>query len=218
MKSIVTVNAVAAASLLSLLGVGCSSSAGAGRIDLVSRGTRQQSFARPLEHGAYSVEQSTSSFWFSDLALEALPSAPGLPAPDGVFAHVQVLWSPEPGRTPISDAATNAVVRVVIASRGEVGLYGGAAFVEHDEPLGSEEVTIAIRGGTLTLLGSSPGFADPLSPVGLTGELTARRSAEQSKSWRRAVSQIVTNATGKSTWVRGDGSTAEATVTVASAD
>jgi len=190
------------ATLLLAIGSGCSSVTKAGRIDLSSQGTRPRAFEHTLVEGVYAVEESQSSFWFSDIPLETLSSEPGTAPPDSVFTHVQLLWSPEPGRTPLSDSATNAVVRVVIVSKGEVGLYGGAAFAEHSGTIGADEVDLELRGGTLTLLTSTAGFIDPLTPAGFAAELRARRSGEQAKAWRRAVSQIVTNATGRSTWVR----------------
>jgi hypothetical protein len=54
----------------------------------------------------------------------------------------------------------------------------------------------------LTLLAKTDGFKDLLSPVGLEGTLTARRSADETAAWRRAASQLVTNALGRSMWVR----------------
>lgn len=201
-----TMNRITIAALTAMLVLaiesGCSSARSAGRIDLSSQGTMPRAFEHTLVEGVYAVEESQSSFWFSDIPIEALSSEEGSVPPDGVFTHVTLLWSPEPGRTPLSDAATNAVVRVVIVSKGEVGLYGGAAFAEHSGAIGADEIDLELRGGTLTLLSSTAGFIDPLSPSGFAAELRARRSGEQAKAWRRAVSQIVTNATGRSTWVR----------------
>ena len=180
----------------------CRSMPSVGEIDLHALGTTARSLEHGLSHGCYGVDASTSSFWFSDIALEDLPVAPGAALPDAVFLHAQLLWLPKPGRTPLSDEATNVVVRVAIVSKGEVGVYGGAAFAEVDGALGTEEVTIALRGGTLTLIESTTGFADPLSPAGLTARLTAQPAPDRAIAWRRALAQIVTNATGRSTWVR----------------
>lgn len=181
---------------------GCASRQSVGTAELRSLGTEQRFLPVDLAQGCYAVEESESSFWFSSVDLESLPKEPNATPPDAVFMHVQLVWSPLPGRTPISADATNAVVRVVIVAKGQMGLYGGAAFAEHEAPLGADAIELTLRGGTLTLLESTPGFADPLSPAGLTASLRAERSAERALLWRRAVSQVVTNGTGKSTWVR----------------
>jgi len=180
----------------------CRSTPSVGKIDLRALGTSARALEHGLSHGCYGVDASTSSFWFSDIALEDLPVAPGAALPDAVFLHAQLLWLPQPGRTPLSDEATNVVVRIAIVSKGEVGVYGGAAFAEVDGSLGTEEVTIALRGGTLKLIESTAGFVDPLSPAGLTASLTAQPAPDRALAWKRAVAQIVTNATGRSTWVR----------------
>lgn len=181
---------------------GCGAAPRAGSIDLRALGTVERSFEHPLSEGCYAVESSATSFWFADIPLEQLPTVPGAPLPDAVFLHAQLLWRPEPGRTPISDEATNVVVRVAIVSKGEVGVYGGAAFAELDGELGVEEIALSLRGGTLTLVESTKGFVDPVSPAGLTGVLKAQPAPERAVAWRRTVAQIVTNATGRSTWVR----------------
>jgi hypothetical protein len=48
--------------------------------------------------------------------------------------------------------------------------------------------------------------------VGLEGTLTARRSSVETAAWRRAASQFVTNALGRSMWV--DGGAVDPTISV----
>lgn len=176
-----------------------------GEVRLSALGARRIVLERAMLEGVYADLESEHGFWFSDLPLSALAAGtPEAPVESGVIVHAQLVWKPEPGRTPLSATATNTVLRVLVISKGEVGIYGGAGFARPLGTLGDETLEIDVRGGTLTLLESTKGFHDLMSPADLTGVLTASRSAEKVQQWRRGASQFAANAFGKAMWVRAD--------------
>src|SRR5688572_17653484 len=66
-----------------------------------------------------------TSFMLADAPIEQVL---GGQIVSGQILHVELLWRPKPGATPVESTATNATVRHVIFSNGEVGIYGGAGF------------------------------------------------------------------------------------------
>lgn len=196
-------NAFLAASCAAIFSLaGCAGTETVGRAELVALGSTPLSFEREFVVGAYATKESEDSFWFSDVPLSALLAhSEATPIKDAVFLHAQLIWLPKPGMTPLDPSATNLVVRIVIVSDGEVGLYGGAGFARIDGEPGKERVEISVEGGTLTLLEKTGGFNDLLSPAGFSGTFAADFAPEESARWRRALSQFATNAFGKSMWV-----------------
>jgi hypothetical protein len=185
-----------------LLATACGSLDSVGEAELVALGSAPLRFETAFREGVYAVRDAEDSFWFSTVPLDALYAHEnGAPLDEAVFLHAQLLWIPEAGKTPVSESATNLVTRMVVVSRGKVGVYGGAAFARLDGELGEGTVELDIRGGTLSLLEHGEGFHDLLSPAGLTAVVRATPSATDANRWRRAVSQFVTNALGRSTWV-----------------
>lgn len=183
---------------------GCTGSEYGAEIALAAQGSRPLLFERTLEHAAYVVEDAQQGFWCSDVPFDALLAHErGEPLRNAVVAHVQLLWIPEAGLTPVDATATNAVVRIVVVSEGEVGLYGGAAFARPKGKPGDDEMSLEVEGGSLTLLENTKGFHDLLSPVGMSGTLRAPLAPEIASRWRRGMAQFVTNAFGRILWVRG---------------
>lgn len=197
--------AAAAVGLTIGLGLqGCTGPDTVGRAELVALGSAPLLFEREFVVGSYATKESEDSYWFSDVPLSALLAHTSeTPLKDAVFLHAQMIWIPKPGLTPLDPAATNLVVRILIVSDGEVGLYGGAGFARIDGDPGDEKVEIEVEGGTLTLLERTDGFNDLLSPAGFSGTFAANLAPDDASRWRRALSQFATNAFGRSMWVDG---------------
>lgn len=183
---------------------GCAGEGVGGRTTLVGLNSRALAFERELSSAAYAVRDAEDSFFFGDVPLSALlEHGSERPLRNAVFVHVQLIWKPKPGMTPVDATATNAVTRVLIVSEGEVGLYGGAGFANLEGEPGEQEIALEIEGGTLTLLERTAGFNDLLSPAEFSAELRAPLAPEESARWRRALAQFATNVFGKSLWVDG---------------
>lgn len=148
-------------------------------------------------HGG-SVE---SSFIMSDVPLEKLLKSK---VKNGNILHVQMLWIPKPGTTPMDSSATNVSIRYIIISDGEMGLYTGAGFALPQDKMGSDEVTIDLRNAHLTLTSSTDGFVDLLSPASLTGDFTATLNDQRTKQIRSALRRIINSALPKSRNAKAD--------------
>lgn len=118
------------------------------------------------------------------------------------IVHLDLLWSPEPGATPMDRSATNVSIRYIVFADGEVGVYGGAGFALPHGKTGRQRLTLSLRDASMTLLDSSDGFVDLLSPARLDGKFTADLDDFRTKQIQYAVSQLVTDALGHTRIVR----------------
>jgi hypothetical protein len=149
----------------------------------------------------YAHDEATETMFFlTDVPVDELLSGK---VTRGSVVHLDLLWSPKPGSTPMDSSATNVSIRFVVFADGEVGVYGGAGFALPDGDAGAATLGLELRDASLTLLDSTEGFVDLLSPARLTGKLTARLNERRTQQMRFAVSQLVTNALGHSHFVRG---------------
>ena len=149
----------------------------------------------------YAHDEATETMFFlTDVPADELLSGT---VTRGSVVHLDLLWSPKPGSTPMDSSATNVSIRFVVFADGEVGVYGGAGFALPDGKAGEATLGLELRDASLTLLDSTEGFVDLLSPARLTGQLTARLNEKRTQQMRFVVSQLVTNALGYSHFVRG---------------
>lgn len=189
--------------LAALLG-GCSFAPQAGEARLEALGGAPLVLAPEFRASAATQRDTEHSFWFSTVTLEQLAeTGPNDTPPDAVFVHVQLVWLPKPGMTPLDATAVNAAVRVVVVSGGEIGIYAGGAFVRPEglEEPDTETWNLEIEGGTVSLVEKTARFTDLLSPAEFRGSFSATRDAAATNAWRRAVSQLATNRFGRSMWV-----------------
>ena len=177
---------------------GCFSDLSTGRIEAVSKAEDPVRVDLDFPGGIYTVEPSELSMYASDLALEQLLEGT---VAQGQILHAQLLWSPLPGSTPVDPTATNLTLRLVLISDGEMGLYGGAGFAWPRGTIGEESIELDIVGSTLTLLHSTEGFRDLLSPMMIVGRLKADHDPVMTLRTRQAASQLVTDMLGTTQWV-----------------
>ena len=190
--------ALAAAAALALGCAGCSIEAG-GTVDAVGAGDTAIRLSSQFETGTFAIEPAQTTVVFSDIPYEDLARGT---ARNGRFLHVEVLWRPRPGKTPIEPSSTNLSIRFVVVSKGEVGVYvgGGFGFIRAGRA-GDGEIEVDITGSSISLVDKTPGFVDLLSPAEMTGTLGAFENADNARATRRAASQFVTNRLGKVRWV-----------------
>lgn len=188
----------AVASVLLLASAGCTFTPG-GSVETVGSGDTAVRLVSEFANGTYSIESAQTTVVFSDIPYEDLATGT---ATDGRFLHIEILWRPRPGRTPIEASSTNLSIRFVVVSHGEVGVYvgGGFAWITGGKPADTE-LELDITGASVSLVDKTPGFVDLLSPATLVGELGAQKNAENARATRRAASQFVTNKLGHVRWV-----------------
>jgi hypothetical protein len=143
--------------------------------------------------------RAETSFWLSDVPVEDLLEGR---VGEGQIVHIELLWVPKAGATPMDSSATNASIRYVVIAGGEVGVYVGAGFAEPLGPLDRSRVAISVQDASLRLAEATAGFRDVLGPAKLSGRFASRRDPEQARRLFVSVSQFVTDALGESRYVR----------------
>lgn len=116
---------------------------------------------------------------------------------DGLIIHIDLLWQPAAGKTPMEMSATNVSIRYIVFAGGEVGVYGGAGFALPASSPGGRPSTITLWDASMELLDSTDGFVDLLSPARLTGRFTAHHDVESARRIRREASNLVSQALGR---------------------
>ncbi len=142
-----------------------------------------------------------TSFWLSNVSLDELRAGR---VNEGLVVHIELLWEPRAGSTPMDSAATNASIRYTIISNGEVGIYVGAGFARVNGSLGAANVSISVLDATIELGDATSGFRDLLTPAELAGDFRAQLDRDRTKRIKAATSQFVTNAFGRTRFVMSD--------------
>ncbi|MBX3355181.1 MAG: hypothetical protein KF724_05730 [Phycisphaeraceae bacterium] len=172
-----------------------------GARELVTESVGDDAAALPFTfpYAWYDNEPASASLYLSDLSPEELARGGEL---TGQVVHIQMLWLPRPGWTPARKGCTNVVIRLLVLSRGELGLYGGGGFAwPWDEP-GDRTFGMEVLASSLSLLERTPGFVDLLSPAEMRGIADAPLDSGATQRMRMLTSQLVTNALGEVRWVR----------------
>lgn len=141
------------------------------------------------------------SIWLTDIPVADLTSGR---VESGQLLHIELLWTPRPGYTPIDYEATNLSVRYIVISDGEYGIYEGGGF---GYPLGtpaSSSMLLNIEGVTLQLAEATDGFVDLLSPAELAGTFNGDCDTGLAVLIGDAAAQLVTDAFGRTMYVRLD--------------
>ncbi len=172
-----------------------------GRTELVARslaGEAVQLSIRDIPAVYSQSRRGDPSLFLSDIPVQELGAGTSR---NGLYLHIDVLWMPKPGATPMDAAATNAAIRLVIVASGEIGVYGGGGFVMPQGRAGAEDFGVKLRRSSLTLLEATEGFNDLLTPAEITGTLHATLDEPASRLLHYTASQFVTNALGQSRFV-----------------
>lgn len=143
-----------------------------------------------------------ASIWLTDMAPDELADGT---VRDGQALHIEVLFTPRPGYTPLDPTATNVAIRYIILSRGEVGIYEGGGY---GYPIGSIEsgsMSLRVEGATLRLGAHTSGFVDLLTPAQLSGTFNGPRDDAMGDAIRNGLDQAVSAALGRQTYVRLEG-------------
>lgn len=144
---------------------------------------------------------SDASFYLTDCNPDALVRGD---VTRGQLLHVEFLWVPKAGETPMDDSATNITLRHVVIVDGEVGIYVGTGFARIRGALDEDEVGLSIRASTMRLAESTEGFRDVLGVATIRGEIEAVRDPQLARTLHRAASRLVTRAVGEARWVRAE--------------
>jgi hypothetical protein len=176
-------------------------SAAAGTMRVQSLGEQPVSLSGRLRTSLYGdAADVETTFILADAPVERILSGEVV---QGQIFHIELLWLPRAGWTPTSADATNASIRYIVISNGEVGVYAGAGFALPRGSIGSKNVTVTVQDASLRLVEHTPGFVDLLTPARLSGTFTADHDPRKTVQAHYAMSQIVTDALGRSMFVNG---------------
>ncbi len=165
-----------------------------------SRGESGARLSMPTLVAAWSQGATNTSIILSDIGLDALASE----RPSGIVVHLDVLWTPHPGKTPIDPTATNFVCRILVLSDGEAGLYGGGGFGWPKVNSSKGSLSLDVTGCSFSLLEHTSGFKDLLTPGEIRGVVQAKRQDSFATRFQRAASQAASNRFGAVHWVQDD--------------
>jgi len=167
-------------------------------MELVAEGPEPVRLRAEYREAYYFVGPTHTTVYLSEIPIAELAAGGDL---TGQILHIEVLWLPKPGRTPIDSTATNATIRQIVLVEGEIGIYGGAGFVWLHGGGGGSRSRMTVRDASIALLESTDGFIDRFTPANLRGTFTARRNETQTLRVRQAISQIVTDVFQESRFV-----------------
>jgi len=139
-----------------------------------------------------------TSLWMTDLSSEELERGEFT---SGQILHIEMLFPPRPGETPIDPDATNLSIRYIVISDGQVGLYEGGGF---GYPLGGVEdgsMSLRVEPSGVVLTRATDGFVDLLSPAQLQAVFSGPCDDVLGGRIADSVDQFVTNAFGQTLYV-----------------
>lgn len=185
--------------LLLVMSVGCSKQGVHGDLRATSLGADSAVLAPNFKTAVYAVDrESVASFYLADLTSDQLLSGN---FERGQLIHIEMLWLPRAGATPMDESAANVSVRKVLIIDGQVGVYGGTGFALPAGTPGDDRLAVSVYDATLDLIDASNRFNDALSPALLEGVFTAQRDDSLAERIRYAASQKVTNLLGRVRYV-----------------
>lgn len=138
-----------------------------------------------------SIDPNTADIYMSDLPRPALEPDADLTSVSGQFVHMHIFMTPEAGHTPIDPGACSVVVRTFVLARGQIGLYGGGAFLDPDNSLGGGSFSGSITGGTARLLNSTGGFIDKLGPSEFRAKFRVPRNEKLAEQMQKRLTTML---------------------------
>ena len=125
--------------------------------------------------------------WMTDIPADQLRS--GI-ITQGQIIHLQILWIPTAGKTPLASTSTNLAIEHIIVTDGEVGVYGGGGYCW---PKGSPEtgLNIVVEEATIAIQERSPRFADLLTPATMEGRVHSNPDPNTARLIAAAADQLM---------------------------
>lgn len=111
--------------------------------------------------------------WMTDIPLEQIESGD---ISNGQIIHLQVLWTPVAGKTPLASTSTNLSIELIIISEGHIGVYGGGGYCWMSGTP-KDGMQLYIEDATLAIQELSEGFADLLTPATMGGRVQSEPDA-----------------------------------------
>ena len=125
--------------------------------------------------------------WMTDIPMDQIISGD---FDNGQIIHLQVLWTPVAGKTPLASTSTNVTIKHIIISDGVVGVYSGGGYCwKYGNP--KDGMQLAIEEATVSIKEQQAQFDDLLSPATMVGTITSVPNREIAKQIAYAVDRII---------------------------
>lgn len=144
-------------------GLGGGGSVGSGEIASETESARME--LRLPARAALVHDRNTADVYLTDLSpttLDRIGEGSLTPEISGVLVHLHIFLNPKPGRTPIEPTAASATARIVVISRGQVGVYDAAGFLMPGRSLRRGFAAGTLRNAPTRLTRRTEGFNDLL--------------------------------------------------------
>ena len=147
--------------------------------------------ARP-ELVAYRTEAEThAEILATDLTIDQLDPAEGFEGIRGQITRIRMFTRPIAGKTPLSNAAGNAIVQHVVINDGALAVYGGAGLLRPKGRPGDTVLSAVLSNGTVRLTRATEGLVDPVGTARLDIAMTATLNAPLSRLIAARLDQII---------------------------
>jgi hypothetical protein len=170
------------------LGLGGGGSAGSGAIVSETESARME--LRLPARASLVHDRNTADVYLTDLSpatLDRLGEGSLTPEISGVLVHVHIFLNPKPGRTPIEPTAASATARIVVISRGQVGIYDAAGFLMPGRSLRRGFAAGTLRNAPTRLSRRTEGFNDLLGVARTELGFSARADDETAERIARVI-------------------------------
>ena len=125
------------------------------------------------------------------LPADLLPDAP-LKGVWGQFLHIRHFIKPKAGDTPIDRQANSVIIRQIVISDGQIGLYGGGGFMFDGGTPGDPTFGGSISDATMKPIAHSAGFVDRLGLCTFSGSVSAKLDAAEADRLRKGLNVLLT--------------------------
>lgn len=124
--------------------------------------------------------------WMTDIPVDQLRTGS---VSMGQIIHLQILWTPTAGKTPLASTSTNLAIEHIIIVDGEIGIYGGGGYCW---PEGTPEtgLEIIVEEATIALQHHSAQFADLLTPATMEGRVRSQPDPNTARLIAAAAKQL----------------------------
>lgn len=193
-RNFTTLSLAALATALPLIG-GCSlfrgsfGSGGTARLESVQTPAKLEAnlpTSAYFEAGEYAAD-----IYMTDLSPGDLLPQADLKGTWGQFIHVHLFIEPNAGDTPISRDACTTIVRHLVISDGQIGLYGGGGFMQPGGKPGDSSLGGSLADATMKPITHTSGFVDRLGSSVFSGSVGGRRDPEEAARLRKGLQSLL---------------------------
>lgn len=137
------------------------------------------------------ADEYSADIYLTDLSPGDLLPEADLKGTWGQFIHVHLFIEPSAGDTPISRDACSAIVRHIVISDGQLGLYGGGGFMQPGGKPGDSSLSGSLADATMKPITHTPGFVDRLGSSVFSGSVGGKRNPAEAERLSKGLQTLL---------------------------